>query len=356
MTRQWPWMKQQAPLNESRWPSKVTGGLPNPHLRCTSQPADAADTAGHGHLLRTLGCAGIHRDQQTAPGSQVRRGEAPALPPPNMGLIKLGWACCHALWASPSCTCKCRGSTFIQAVDWSICPCTAPNPRDRALGPTLLLVSSPEESTLRQSLPSLRDWPTTAVSTPAQAVPFPALGWQLPALRAAASQALACPAWLEVGGVVEDGRGGGMLMTRLAAPCAEPLPYPGRPASTACPMHHPSGIPRRGRQQPPPPRHTPSPRRPGCTQRATRTSPSRAWAEIGPSTPPMRCSRASCAPRGTCCGSAPPTRRPLAAAWRRGRRTARRRCCWRSNARAPRSPRRACTARCAARSGSPTWP
>uniref|UniRef100_A0A1D2A3C0 DNA polymerase epsilon catalytic subunit n=1 Tax=Auxenochlorella protothecoides TaxID=3075 RepID=A0A1D2A3C0_AUXPR len=69
--------------------------------------------------------------------------------------------------------------------------------RDRALGPTLLLVSSPEESTLRQSLPSLRDWPTTAVSTPAQAVPFPALGWQLPALRAAASQALACPAWLE---------------------------------------------------------------------------------------------------------------------------------------------------------------
>lgn len=50
----------------------------------------------------------------------------------------------------------------------------------------------------RLSLPSLRDWPTAAVPTTAQAGPFPALGWQLHALRASVSQALACPAWLEV--------------------------------------------------------------------------------------------------------------------------------------------------------------
>ena len=75
-------------------------------------------------------------------------------------------------------------------------PPTPPPPRDRARAPTVLLLNCDEPQALRHALPALADLPTAAMPLAAPASALPALGWQLPAARAAVQQMLAAGEWL----------------------------------------------------------------------------------------------------------------------------------------------------------------
>ena len=60
----------------------------------------------------------------------------------------------------------------------------------------MLLLNSDEPAALRHSLPALADLPTAAMPLAAAPSGLPALGWQLPAARAAVQQLLAAGEWL----------------------------------------------------------------------------------------------------------------------------------------------------------------
>ena len=57
----------------------------------------------------------------------------------------------------------------------------------------MLLVTSPEGAALRHALPALGDLPCLALAADPSDSRYPPLGWQLPALRAAAARLLAAP-------------------------------------------------------------------------------------------------------------------------------------------------------------------
>jgi DNA polymerase epsilon subunit 1 len=70
--------------------------------------------------------------------------------------------------------------------------------KDRARLPTLLLVNAAEPALLQHALPALTDMPWAPMPPSASGVqPYPALGWQMPAARAAAYGAAVAGPWLE---------------------------------------------------------------------------------------------------------------------------------------------------------------
>ena len=72
--------------------------------------------------------------------------------------------------------------------------------RDRARAPTVLLLNSDDQQGLMHALPALADLPTACMPLAQSAAELPALGWQLPAAKAAVQQLLAAGEWLQVGG------------------------------------------------------------------------------------------------------------------------------------------------------------
>ncbi|EFN52544.1 hypothetical protein CHLNCDRAFT_26745 [Chlorella variabilis] len=69
--------------------------------------------------------------------------------------------------------------------------------RDRARAPTVLLLNTDDQQGLLHSLPALADLPTAGMPVAAPTSALPALGWQLPAARAAVAQLLAAGEWLQ---------------------------------------------------------------------------------------------------------------------------------------------------------------
>jgi DNA polymerase epsilon subunit 1 len=65
------------------------------------------------------------------------------------------------------------------------------------MGPTVLLVCSPESAALQHALPALADLPCARLPD-AAAVALPAIGWQQPAMRAAAARLASARSWLVV--------------------------------------------------------------------------------------------------------------------------------------------------------------
>lgn len=100
----------------------------------------------------------------------------------------------------------CRASLVRQRRQLMCASCTPPFPpspplpttpcRDRARAPTVLLLNSDDPAALRHSLPALADLPTAAMPLAASPSGLPALGWQMPAARAAVQQLLAAGEWL----------------------------------------------------------------------------------------------------------------------------------------------------------------
>ena len=62
----------------------------------------------------------------------------------------------------------------------------------------MLLLNSHDPGHLRHALPALVDFPCAAMPADQGDAAYPALGWQLPAARAAAARLLSAPGWLAV--------------------------------------------------------------------------------------------------------------------------------------------------------------
>ena len=93
-----------------------------------------------------------------------------------------------------------RLSSDARNMRCSSAPCPALCCRDRARAPTVLLLNSDDQQGLMHALPALADLPTAGMPLAQSAAELPALGWQLPAAKAAVQQLLAAGEWLQVGG------------------------------------------------------------------------------------------------------------------------------------------------------------
>lgn len=92
--------------------------------------------------------------------------------------------------------------------------------RDRARAPTVLLLNTDDQQGLLHSLPALADLPTAGMPVAAPTSALPALGWQLPAARAAVAQLLAAGEWLQAR----------MLLASACPPLHGVLPWPATPS------------------------------------------------------------------------------------------------------------------------------
>lgn len=66
------------------------------------------------------------------------------------------------------------------------------------MGGSLMLLSAQDCTDLRHRIPALTDYPCAPVPLDPAALAYPALGWQLPAMRAALDQLVQLPEWLQV--------------------------------------------------------------------------------------------------------------------------------------------------------------
>lgn len=105
---------------------------------------------------------------------------------------------------------------------------------DRSSGPSLVLLGAPDVGELRHAIPALADYPSAAVPLdPHASGAFPALGWQLPATKAALAQLVQMPQWLQVGGDA------GWCCCCRAAPAIPAMPASLSKHSMRLPWQHP---------------------------------------------------------------------------------------------------------------------